>query len=77
MTIATGPFSVVRVTAEQDSDSLTYDTVRWGYEEYEEAKAELHELADAEGIPLEDLAIIRTWFAHDLISLGELEPQDA
>jgi len=68
-----GPYSVVRVEAEDDSDGIVFTTLKWGYDEREQALEALPEIAEDKGLSVEDLAIVRTWFGHDLLEGGEVE----
>ena len=55
-----GPYSVCRVSfPEEDSDATRYDTVKYGYDTAEHAFSEIPELAEEEGIPAEDLVVIK------------------
>lgn len=62
-----GPYAVVRVETEDDSDGMIYTTVKWGYDEREQALEDLPELAEEKGLSIEDLAVIRVWFGRDLL----------
>jgi hypothetical protein len=61
-----GKFSICRIELQEDSESINYITVRWGFDSEEQALAALDGVAEAEAIPFADLAVVGAVFASDL-----------
>ena len=66
-----GPYSVCRIAFPAASDAAIYTTVKYGYDSAEHAFKEIPELAKEEGIPIDDLVVIK------FIDKAEVRPEKA
>ena len=60
-----GDYSVCKASAQKDSDGMNYATIKYGYDSVEEALAAISDLAQAEGVPEQDLCVVRSWSQQD------------
>lgn len=68
-----GPYSIVHVTPQDHSDGVDATDLLFGFDTLAKARAALREVAKERGVPLEELAVARYWFAID----GEDEGDEA
>ena len=54
-----GPYSVCQISFPPESDAAIYTTIRSGYDSAEEAFKDIPVIAREEGIPEEELVVIR------------------
>ena len=63
-----GDFSIVQVELEDSSDIIKTTSLSWGYDTLEAARAAIQAVSEEHEVPIEDMAVIRTWFTHDLFA---------
>jgi len=55
-----GPYSICRISfPDEDSDSATYETIKYGYDTASEAFRDIPTVAQEEDVPAEDLVVIK------------------
>lgn len=54
-----GPYSVCKISFPPDSDAAIYETIKYGYDTPADAFSDIPALSQEEGIPAEDLVVIR------------------
>lgn len=62
-----GPYAVCRVEVEDASDIINFFTLRYGYDSVEQAESDFEKISREFNVPLEELAVVRSWFYHDLV----------
>lgn len=55
-----GPYSICRISfPDEDSNAATYETIKYGYDRADDAFAELREVAEEEGLPPDEMVVIK------------------
>jgi hypothetical protein len=54
-----GPYSVCRTDETEESDGMTFESLKWGYDSEAEAAADLVAVAEDYGVDAADLVVIR------------------
>jgi hypothetical protein len=61
-----GKYSICKAELPDDGDSISFVTLKWGYDTEQQAISALKKVASETGVPLDDLVVVGAVFARDL-----------